>query len=480
MAKQRTQYLCRECGGVQPRWLGKCPDCNAWDSLEVFREARPSRAAASSFTQEMEEFSIIPKAQPLPEVEASHIARITCNMPEFDRVLGGGLVPGSAILLAGDPGIGKSTLLLQAAASLAEGPDHPAVLYVSSEESSFQTRLRAERLFEEGTRASSAVQSSRFESLFILADTNLARVLEQARQVQPLVMVVDSIQMLYRADVDAAPGSITQLRRCCFELVQFARASDAAVIMVGHVTKEGQIAGPKLLEHLVDAVFSFEGDRHHAYRVVRAVKNRFGTTEDVALFEMTAQGLRESPDGSFLYEASDQARPGSVVCPAMHGSRCLLVEVQALTTTGFLGNARRRSSGLDTNRLAMAIAVLEKHGGLRLADQDVFASTTGGLRLVEPGADLAMTLAIAGAHTGRALEHGWAVVGEVGLGGEVRRAASMEQRVREAARLGFRGVIVPRQSENELERVTTIEVCRVDSVSTAIDLLSAYKETVKK
>ena len=264
------------------------------------------------------------------------------------------------------------------------------------------------------------------------------------------MMVIDSIQMVYKSDVEASPGSVTQLRRTCTELVYLAKVSGMAIVLVGHVTKDGHLAGPKLLEHLVDAVLSFEGDRHHAHRIVRGIKNRFGTTLEVGLFEMTGGGLREVSDTAALLDPKARPQPGSVICPAMHGTRCLLVEIQALTATGFLGAAKRRTSGLDGNRLAMLIAVLEKHGGLRLADQDVFASAVGGLRVSEPAADLAICLAIAGAHYSRAVPPGMAAMGEVGLGGEIRHVHQVEQRVRESNRLGYRTIMMPAEAPDPL------------------------------
>lgn len=341
------------------------------------------------------------------------------------------MVPGSVVLIGGEPGIGKSTLLLQAAGAYAARGQR--VLYVTSEESAQQVAARAQRL--------GAGKGG--ERLFVLADTNLARIVEQARKLGPQLLIVDSIQMVYKPDVPASPGSVTQLRRCCADLVTIAKTSGIGVILVGHVTKDGQLAGPRLLEHLVDAVLSFEGDRHHAHRIVRAVKNRFGTTLELGLFEMTGAGLTESPDGAGLPAALVTPRPGSVVCPVLSGTRCMLVEVQALTATGFLGAAKRKASGLDPNRLAMLIAVLEQHAQLRLADRDVFTSSVGGVRVVEPAADLALLLAIAGAHLRRGLAAGTAVLGEVGLGGEIRPVPAIEQRVREASRLGYQRLLVP-------------------------------------
>ena len=534
MAKARTSYLCRECGGVQTQWMGKCPDCGTWDALEKYTEPKitAANAAAAAIPSSLEGWVSGsdggethkhgrgansanvggPKAVSLPDVEAADVARFETGIGEFDRVLGGGLVRGSVVLVAGDPGIGKSTLLLQAAGKMAAN-DAQRVLYVSSEESAFQTRMRAERLFGvggggagEGRRQKTGEQggttryhhppdgeeaqsilvhaerggTTDLDNVYVLADTNLARIIEQARQVQPRVLIIDSIQMIFKSEVDAAPGSVTQLRRCCLELVYLAKLTGMAVVLVGHVTKQGQIAGPKLLEHLVDTVLSFEGDRHHAHRVVRAIKNRFGTTLEIALFEMSSSGLREAPDGAFLQEAARENRTGAVICPAMHGSRCLLAEVQALTATGFLGNARRKASGVDTNRLAMIIAVLEKHGGLRLADQDIFASTAGGLKLTEPGTDLALAFAIAGAHFNRVLPVDVAVIGEVGLGGEVRRVNAMAQRLRECARLGFKSVIVPKQAVDEAEGVDAIELIPVGGVAAAIEHLQPASQAIAK
>jgi DNA repair protein RadA/Sms len=467
MAKSRTHYICRTCGGVQSRWMGKCPDCGAWDALEKFTEAAApaelvhagaAAAWAGGGDGGSAALAQVNVATPLPEIESADVARMPTGIGEFDRVLGGdtgGLVPGSVVLLGGDPGIGKSTLMLQAAGRMAG--DAGPVLYVTSEESAFQTRLRAERLFSDPDCAKPQAAVGDLEQLFVLADTNLARIVEQARKVRPRLMVIDSVQMIYKSDLPASPGSVTQLRRCCTELVYLAKVSGIAIVLVGHVTKDGQLAGPKLLEHLVDVVLSFEGDRHHCHRVVRGVKNRFGTTLEVGLFNMTGSGLEEVTDIAGLFDPNQPSRPGSIVCPAVHGTRALLVEIQALTATGFLGSAKRKTSGLDANRLAMLIAVLEKHGGLRLADQDVFTSAVGGLKIVEPAADLAICLAIAGAHYNRSLEAGAAVIGEVGLGGEVRRVHQLEQRVREAQRLGYRRVIVPKdQASGQLIGVRTM------------------------
>ncbi|HMN97712.1 MAG TPA: DNA repair protein RadA [Phycisphaerales bacterium] len=514
MAKARTSFVCRQCGGAQAKWMGKCPDCGAWDALEKFVETtdrsgllidapsggasaarggagaddllggvsewiggamaaggpasdatggsaggvghgeRSGSGSAGEVSVEADAAGAIgastrstfpgrSAARPtgLSEIPLDDVPRVSSGVAELDRVLGGGIVPGSVILLGGDPGIGKSTLLLQSLGLMASGgPQHPSagtapILYVSSEESPRQIRLRAERLGLDGS------------SLFVLGETNLARIVEQARRLRPLVCAIDSIQMVHRSDLPAAPGSITQLRRCCTDLVHLAKRSGMAIFVVGHVTKDGQLAGPKLLEHLVDVVLSFEGDRHHAYRLVRAVKNRFGDTQELGLFEMTGDGLREVAEGALPADPLVPPAPGTAICPTIVGSRCLLAEVQALTATGILGAARRKASGIDASRLAMLIAVLEKHGGLRLADQDIYAAAAGGLRVVEPAADLAVALAIAGTHYGRTLEPGTVVFGEVALTGAVRPVPGTAKRVREALRRGFRRVILARESE---------------------------------
>ncbi len=516
MAKPRHIFLCRSCGAIQNRWLGKCPDCGAWDSLEEqildkSAEKDPHKSMAVAWAEIADNSSspsgmggapnlINASAQPLSAIAPgqSPLNRLATGIREFDRVLGGddrhaGLVPGSAVLVGGEPGIGKSTLLLQAARAWAAAGNR--VLYVSSEESAEQVKLRAERVVTsfEGDSEKSAkttiapdantAPDSPSDNLFILADTNLARIIEQTRKVSPAVLVIDSIQMIYKADLDASPGSISQLRRCCSELVYLAKLSGIAVVLVGHVTKDGQLAGPRLLEHLVDTVLYFEGDRYHAHRLVRAIKNRYGTTLEIGLFEMTGQGLIPVTDAAGLAATQNSTpRPGAVVCPVMSGSRCYLVEVQALTATGFLGAAKRKSSGLDSNRLAMLIAVLEQHAGLRLADRDVFASAVGGIRVVEPAADLALLLAIAGAHYKRSLPAATAVIGEVGLGGEIRPVAQLEQRLREALRLGYTNILIPKVKPRATrggppvnsphEKALGAEITRVATISEAMDRLA--------
>jgi len=483
MSKTRTIFICTSCGSTHHRWMGKCPDCSSWDSLEEsqFDKSAKDDPHRGSGWIEVKGNELggnnTPVATSITEImtNSTPMKRLPTGITEFDRVLGGdenskGIVPGSVVLVGGEPGIGKSTLLLQAAGAWASPINMKAtksdwtskVLYISSEESAEQVQLRATRL-----------GVSQADSLFVLADTNLARILDQARKIKPDVCVIDSIQMIYKADLEASPGSVTQLRRCCSELVYFAKATGIAIVLVGHVTKEGTLAGPRMLEHMVDAVLYFEGDRYHSARIVRGVKNRFGTTLELGIFEMTGQGLQQLPGGMSLaaIQSGSEHRPGAIACPAMHGSRCVLVELQALTATGFVGSAKRKSSGLDSNRLSMLIAVLEQHGGLRLADRDVFCSAVGGLKIVEPASDLALALAIAGAHYKRSLAPTTIAIGEVGLGGELRPATQLEQRLRESARLGYTHAFVPDAGSSKLPKIKGMELIPIRNVSQAIERL---------
>ncbi|MBA2706174.1 MAG: DNA repair protein RadA, partial [Gemmatimonadaceae bacterium] len=370
MAKTRTQFLCNNCGSVHPKWMGKCPDCGTWDSLEEYKAPTDDkRKAGAVATGDLTQGA---QALPLSEIDETQTPRKRTGIGEFDRILGGGIVPGSAVLVGGEPGIGKSTLLLQVAGALADGQKDQAqgrdardahaaretrVLYVTSEESARQTKLRATRL---------GVAS---DNLLVLAETNVERIINQIHKNKPDVVIVDSIQMIYKPEVPAAPGSVTQLRDCCMELVYLAKLSGIAVVFVGHVTKAGTLAGPKIIEHIVDTVVYFEGDRFHAHRIVRCVKNRFGSTHEVGLFEMTGTGLAQVTDpGNLFFEhhAAGGQPSGSVITAAMQGSRVLLVEVQALTASSVIGAAKRKVSGVSSDRVAMIIAVLEKHAELRL------------------------------------------------------------------------------------------------------------------
>ena len=457
MSKHRQSFICSVCGSVHPRWLGKCPDCGEWDSLEPHRVEKSSGTDPQRGTATLAEGSALPTAVLLEEIKPGRIPRISLGIEELDRVLGGGIVPGAAVMLGGSPGIGKSTLMLQAAGNLAG--QNIRVLYVSSEESAQQIQMRASRL---------GIGNS--GNLYVLADTNLARIVEAVRRIKPALLIVDSMQMIYKADLGASPGSVAQLRRCVTELVYLSKLDDIACVLVGHITKEGTLAGPKLVEHIVDVVLSFEGDRYHAHRIVRGIKNRFGTTLEIGLFEMTGTGLEERPHAvAAAIESWDRERPGTAICPTMLGSRCALVELQALTATGFPGSTKRKASGIDSNRLAMLIAVLEQHAGLRLSDRDVFASSVGGLRIVEPAADLALALAVASAHLRKHLPPRTAVVGEIGLGGEIRSVEQIEQRIREADRLGAKLIAVP---SGAVKVECSAKLQTVSSLPAALELLT--------
>src|ERR1051325_6012638 len=398
MAKAKIHFLCNNCGSVHPKWMGKCPDCGTWDSLEKYKEPAFDERAQRSGKMAAEAGAAEPMV--IAEIEEADAPRLKSGIGEFDRILGGGGVPGSAILVGGEPGIGKSTLLLQVADSLAAKPNSKSqisdlkVLYVTSEESARQTAIRASRC------------GAGSKNLLVLAETNVERIINQIRKHRPSVVIVDSIQMIYKPQLPAAPGSVTQLRDCCMELVYLAKAMNVAIFFVGHVTKAGTLAGPKIIEHIVDTVVYFEGDRFHTHRIVRCVKNRFGSTHEVGLFEMTGEGLIEVSDpGKLFVEQYGTGSPpsGTVITAAMQGSRVLLVEVQALTASSVIGAAKRKVSGVSADRVAMIIAVLEKRAEMRLAADDVFVNVAGGVKVAEPAVDLAIALAIASAHMNRPL-----------------------------------------------------------------------------
>ena len=455
MAKAKIQFLCNHCGSVHPKWMGKCPDCGTWDALEEYKAPTfDARAELKAGRRTGQTADLTGGTEPVAigAIEESDAPRIRSGIGEFDRILGGGVVPGSAVLIGGEPGIGKSTLLLQVANALAAGAAPRAgsngrnakargadfsgrkILYVTSEESARQTALRAGRL---GAKA---------DSLLVLAETNVERIINQIHKHEPAIVIVDSIQMIYKPELPAAPGSVTQLRDCCMDLVYLAKAAGVAIFFVGHVTKAGTLAGPKIIEHIVDTVVYFEGDRFHTHRIVRCVKNRFGSTHEVGLFEMTGEGLIEVSDpGKLFVEQYGTGSPpsGTVITAAMQGSRVLLVEVQALTASSVIGAAKRKASGVSSDRVAMIIAVLEKRAELRLAAEDVFVNIAGGVKVAEPAIDLAIALAIASAHSNRPIAAGTLAVGELGLGGEIRSVPQLENRLREGARLGCSQAITP-------------------------------------
>lgn len=424
MSKTKIRFACQECGHDSPKWLGRCPGCGAWNSMveEVVAKQPAAKAAARS----------LPSARPLPitAVDTAGLPRIKTGVGEFDRVLGGGIVPGSLVLLGGDPGIGKSTLLLQVAGGI--GAACGRVLYVSGEESAAQTRLRAERL------------GKMSDNLLVMTETNLDEIIAQAEAIAPAMVVVDSIQTMFSPDLPSAPGSVGQVRESTGRLLRFAKESGIPVVIIGHVTKDGNIAGPRLLEHMVDVVLYFEGERSYSFRVLRAMKNRFGATTESGLFSMEEDGLTqvENPSALLLAERP-QGVPGSVVLACLEGARPLLIEIQALVSTTCFGMPRRMAAGFDYNRLILLMAVLEKRVGLALGNQDAYVNAVGGIRTDEPAADLAVCLALVASFRNLAVDPATAVMGEVGLTGEVRMISRVDLRVREAAALGFKRVVVP-------------------------------------
>lgn len=448
--KTKALYTCQKCGYQSPKWLGKCPDCSAWNSLveEVLVDRRGAVGDAG------------PAAVPLPiaTVISEKEQRVTCGIAEFDRVLGGGLVAGSLVLLGGDPGIGKSTLLLQATDHLARtsGP----VLYVSGEESAQQIKLRGERM---GVRA---------PDLLVLAETSLEKILSHVGQVRPHALVIDSIQTVYTSAIESAPGSVSQVRETAGRLMIFAKGKGVPVFLVGHVTKDGAIAGPRVLEHMVDTVLYFEGDAGHPYRILRAVKNRFGATNEIGVFEMREGGLTEVENPSELFLAERPLGvPGSVVVAALEGSRPLLVELQALVAASSLAVPRRTTIGVDQNRLALLVAVLEKKVGLTLTGQDIFLNVAGGVRLNEPAVDLGVVVAVASSCLDRVVPAQTLLLGEVGLAGEVRGITQPETRVREAAKLGFNRCLLPRGNLKQVKKIAGMDLCGVSSVAEALEQL---------
>ena len=454
--KTRTVFECQACGAQSPKWLGRCPECGAWNSLV---EGRPVPAATAASSAE-KRYSLAAAAGPqlYADIDTVVAERISSGIGEFDRVLGGGIVPGSLVLIGGEPGIGKSTLLLQAAAHFATavGP----VLYSSGEESEHQIKSRGERLGVE--RA----------PLYILAETCLERILEELARLRPALVIVDSIQTVFSLKFQSAPGSIGQVRESATQLLFAAQGQNIPTFLVGHVTKDGSLAGPKALEHIVDTVLYFEGEKHHAHRVVRAVKNRFGAVSELGVFEMTGTGLRAVPNPSQLFLAERAANaPGSAVLCCIEGARPLLVEVQALVSTSSYGNARRMASGIDQARLSLLLAVLEKRAGLNLTAEDVFVNVAGGLTVEEPAADLAIVAAVASSLRNRPLRPGTAVFGEVGLAGEIRGVSQAPLRVREAAQMGFTRCVVPEGNCAPDDAPEGLELTRVRTISEALDQL---------
>ena len=462
MAKRPTTvFVCQECGSQAAKWLGKCPDCGAWNSFVEERAADPAAAAPSSAGHRYALAGAASQAQLYADIAVENYTRLTTGINEFDRVLGGGVVPGSLVLLGGEPGIGKSTLLLQAAANMARSTG--TVLYSSGEESEHQVKSRGERL---------GVADA---PLYLLAETCLERILEEIARLRPALVIIDSIQTVFSLKFQSAPGSIGQVREAATQLLFAAKGQNIPIFLVGHVTKDGSLAGPKALEHVVDTVLYFEGERHHSHRVVRAVKNRFGAVSELGVFEMTGGGLRPVPNPSRMFLAERPAHaPGSAVLCSVEGSRPILVEVQALVSTSTYGSSRRMANGVDTQRLSLLLAVLEKRAGLNLIGDDVFVNMAGGMAIDEPATDLAVVAAIASSVRNRAIPPTTAMFGEVGLAGEVRGTAQAGLRIREAAQMGFERCVMPEANIDPEDRIAmkgTCELIGVRSIGEALDAL---------
>lgn len=450
MAKVKTNYTCTECGGVQSKWAGQCSSCQQWNTLvETVVEETGNR-----FSTKYQGLAQTAPVLNLAEIEAEDVPRFGTGIEEFDRVLGGGLVPGGVVLIGGDPGIGKSTLLLQALANLAR---IKKVLYVSGEESGAQIALRAKRLQVDA------------RDVCLQAEIQLEKILNTLAQHQPQVVVIDSIQTMYSDALSSAPGSVAQVRECAAQLTRIAKTSNITMILVGHVTKEGALAGPRVLEHIVDTVLYFEGDTHSSFRLVRAIKNRFGAVNELGVFAMTEKGLKgvSNPSALFLSQHDTQVA-GSCVMVTQEGTRPLLVEIQALVDTSYAPNAKRLSVGLEQNRLAMLLAVLHRHAGVAAFDQDVFINAVGGVKITEPAADLAVLLAINSSMRNKALPRGLVVFGEVGLAGEIRPAPRGQERLREAAKLGFSVAMIPKSNAPK-QKIEGLQIIAVDRIDEALN-----------
>ena len=451
--KKETLFVCQNCGHKSGKWLGKCPECGEWNSL-VEEKAQTSRRSGSRNGFKLRDVSAVPYT----EIESQDDVRITSGVTEFDRVLGGGIVPGTLVLIGGDPGIGKSTLLLQVADKLSDAG--ALVLYISGEESERQIKLRGERLGIEAKK------------VYLLPETNLENVINEIERLKPGAIIVDSIQTVFSGSLESAPGSVSQVREVAHQFLLLAKNRGVPIFLIGHITKEGSIAGPKILEHIVDTVLYFEGERHHNHRIVRAVKNRFGAANEVGVFEMTGAGLMPvaNPSQMFLQERPLNAA-GSIVTACMEGTRPLLVEIQALVSGTKYGTGKRMTQGLDQNRVALLIAMLEKRAGLQLTGDDVFVNIAGGLEVDEPAADLGVVTAIVSSFKNTIVDPHTAVFGEIGLTGEVRGAMQASVRAREAQALGFKKIVLPASNVAGLERLLGVRVVGVRSVDEALDEL---------
>ena len=448
--KSKTVFLCTSCGNESPRWSGQCPVCKHWNTLEEYTPPAATKAGNARPAARM----TAARPKHLDEIRTDEALRFSTGMGELDRVLGGGAVRGSLVLFSGAPGIGKSTLLLQICSQIGK---NQTILYVSGEESESQLKLRAERLGVCG------------RSLLFLCETNLETVLAACDDVQPDLLIVDSIQTLYTEEKPAGAGSVTQVKDCTLRLMQYCKGGGTTIFVVGHINKEGAIAGPKVLEHMVDCVLYFEGERQTSYRLLRAAKNRFGSTNEIGVFEMNEQGLTEVPNPSeMLLSGRPMGTPGTCVACTMEGTRPVLAEIQALVSPSTLAAPRRTSNGLDYNRAAMLLAVLEKRGGVRVSNADVYMNVIGGLRLDEPAADLAIVIAAASAALDRAVPDTLAAIGEVGLTGEIRAVSQISQRLAEVRRLGFDRCVIPRSGTRDIKAPEGLELLRARNIREAI------------
>jgi len=449
--KNSTKFVCQECGYSSPKWLGKCPGCSSWNTLVEEADIQPTKFSTVTSDE-------IPQPKKLTEITATNELRYTTHSAELNRVLGGGVVHGSLVLVGGDPGIGKSTLLLQICNSLGT---YGTVFYVTGEESESQIKMRSDRL------------KINTENLLLMSETNLDNIIAQAKKLKPKIMIIDSIQTIFKSDITSAPGSVGQVREATHYLMRLAKENDIATFIVGHVTKEGSIAGPKVLEHMVDCVLYFEGERHQSYRILRTVKNRFGSTNEIGVFEMKDTGLIdvENPSKMLLEERPDGVSGSTVVC-TIEGTRPVMAEVQALSSPTGFGNARRMSQGIDFNRAILLVAILEKKLNYSMQSLDVYINVIGGLKITEPATDLAVITAIASNYKNFVIDKHTIILGEVGLTGEVRAVSYADRRINEAKKLGFTRCIVPKGNIQSLENIKDIEIIGVSTVREAISILS--------
>lgn len=454
MAKIRTKFVCGSCGYTSTRWLGNCPACKEWNSFAEVTD-KPEKAVPEHRARLDAGHKIHAKPQPLSEISQEEGERFLSGSPELDRVLGGGFLPGSFVLLGGSPGVGKSTLMLQVAAQI-QGKD---ILYCSGEESAAQIRQRAQRLGLKNDR------------LRVFAETDLSRILEEIESRKPDMLIIDSIQTVYRPEIQSMPGSVNQIRECASLLMQLAKQSGITVLTIGHVTKEGDLAGPRLLEHMVDTVLQFEGDEGLHYRLLRGLKNRFGATNEIGVFEMTEKGLTDvaNPSALFLSEYDPETSGNSIVC-SVEGSRPFMIEIQALVTPANYGTPQRTSHGFDQKRLSLLLAVLEKRCGFRFSSQDVFLNVAGGLKLSETACDLGVAAALVSGYTDKPLQKGMVLVGEIGLGGEVRAVLNITRRIIEAKKMGYQQMVIPRSNETDKNGLS-IKISRVRTLQEALKIV---------